>query len=202
MKFRTMLIAASTLVLALVLVRSWLGDSPSATSRAAETAPRPEAHRRTVAHGPDRADDRIESEERRPAPSRLGAAATPAEELSPEERRARDDRHDVAQAALLTKALATAARDPTWSPQAERSVRDAFTAAALPGARLAEAACSATLCRVVVAFDSLDHRNEEFSHVIGLVRWPSQGFGAVSPDDPLRYVFYASRDKTGLPRAD
>jgi hypothetical protein len=203
MKLRTILIAAGAPLLVLVVVRPWAGEAAPA-ARPAPAVARPVLGAVPVPAGRDRAVAGVRAElaELRADVSRLGPAAAPAEEPSPEEQRARDDQRSAAKAALLAQAFAADARDPSWSPQAELAVRDAFAAAALPGARLDEAACGATLCRVAVVFDSIEHRNEGYGGVIELVRWPSRGFGRVSPDDPLRYVFYASRDQASFPRAE
>lgn len=200
MKPRTILIAASAPLILLVVLRPWAGDAAPAASTAPAVAPPPRTRLDARALAGEGA--RAELAELRADVSRLGAAPTPKEELSPEEQRARDRQRTATQAALLARTFAAEARDPTWSPQAERSVREAFAASAIPGARLDEAACGATLCRVTVAFDSIGHRDEGFGAVIELVRWPARGFGDVSPVDPLRYVFYASRDPESFPGVD
>ncbi len=207
MKPRTLLMAASV---PLVLLVAWLlrasQEAPAAGGEAPATRPAPAAAPRARAFpdGRDLAAAGVRSElaELREEVSRLGSAAAPAEPRSPEEQQARDDQRVAAQAALLVKTFAADPRDPSWSPDAERSVRDAFAAAALPGARLHEVACGSTLCRITVSFDSIDHRNESFAAVVELARWPSRGFGDVSPDDPLRYVFYASRDQESFPAVE
>jgi hypothetical protein len=206
MKLRTILIAAGAPLLVLMVLRPWAGDAAPDARPASAAVPRPAVG--AFPAGRDRAVDGVRAElaELRADVSRLGPAPAPApaeaEEPEPEELRARDDQRSAAKAALLARTFAADARDPSWSPQAERAVRDAFAAAALPGARLDEAACGATLCRVAVVFDSIEHRNDGYGGVIELVRWPSRGFGRVSPDDPLRYVFYASRDQASFPRVE
>lgn len=197
MKPRTILIAASAPMILLAVLRPWAGDAAPAASPAPTAAP----PSRALLGGHDLAAAGVRAElaELRADVSRLGAAPPPKEELTPEEQRARDRQRAAAQAALLAKTFAAETRDPTWSPQTEGLVREAFEAAALPGARLDEAACSATLCRVTVAFDSIERRDEGFGAVIELVRWPSRVFGDVAPGDPLRYVLYASRDPQSFP---
>ena len=204
MKPRTLLVAASAALILLVVWRPWAGEeAPGAGEKAPAVRPASELAPRARAgpDGPDRAAARVRGElaELREEVSRLGSAAAPAERPSPEEQQARADRRDTAQAALLVKTFAADTRDPSWSPDAERLVRDTFAAAPLPGARLAEVACGTALCRITVAFDSIEHRNESFASVVQLAPWPSRGFGDVSPDDPLRYVFYASRDHGSFP---
>src|SRR5688572_10562244 len=153
MKPRTILIAAGAELLLVVVVCPWAGDVAPAASSAPTVAPPGAAWARPVHEGRERAADGVRAElaEPRADASRLGADAAPREELSPEEERARDDRRIADKTARFARTFAAEARDPAWSPQAERSVRDAFAAAALPGARLAEAACGATLCRITVA---------------------------------------------------
>lgn len=205
MRPRTILLAASAsvvLALALVLVlalRPW-ADEPAPVVTPAPAAG-PVVTRAVPVHGGAAARVQGELAELRAEVSRLGAAPAPAPEeaLSPEEQQARGDARVVQQAALLAKTFAADVRDPGWSPQTESAVREAFAAAAVPGARLEEVACGGTLCRFTVAFDSIERRDEGAGAVVGLVRWDAIGFGDVSPDDPLRYVVYASRDPDSFP---
>jgi len=201
MKLRTILIAAGAPLILLGVLRPWAGDTAPTTSSAPAVAPPTAAQPLPFRDDRDHTAVGVRAElaELRAAVSRLGAAAAPKEELSPEEQRVRDDQRVAAHTALLAGTFAADARDPNWSPQAEFSVHGAFAAAALPGARLDEVACGAALCRITVAFDSIEHRDEGFGAVVELVRWPSRGFGDVSPDDPLRYVFYTSRDRESFP---
>jgi hypothetical protein len=193
MKIRTMVIVTGTAATLLLLQRAWPGKATPAAPPASAAAPR---------------TGRLASRVATPEGIRIDATAvarqaSPAtEELSPQEQREDDDRRLAKQASLLAKTFAADRRDPMWSPQAERAVRDQFATTALAGARLDEASCGATLCRVTVAFDSVAHLREGFNSVVELVRWPSRGFGDVSPDDPLRYVFYASRDPAAYPTVE
>lgn len=204
MKPRTILMAASAALILLVVWRPWAGDEAPAAGRQAPAVRHAPEVPRARAFPDDRASAFVRSElaELREEVTRLGSGVAPAVEPSPEEQQERTDRRDAAQAALLVKTFAADTRDPSWSPDAERSVRDAFAAAPLPGARLAEVACGTAMCRITVAFDSIGHRDESFAAVTELVHWPTRGFGDVSPDDPLRYVFYASRDHTSFPDVD
>jgi len=205
MKLRTFSIAAGAPLLLLVALRPWSDDAAPAGSPAPAVAPRAHA----LPDGRDRAAARVQRElaELREEVSSLGPAAArqedrpPARELSPEEQQEQDQQRVAAQASLLVKTFAADPRDPSWSPQAERSVRDAFATAALPGARLDEVACGGTLCRITVSFDSIERRDQGFAAVVELARWPTRGFGDVSPEDPLRYVVYAARDQESFPAA-
>ncbi|HSK02263.1 MAG TPA: hypothetical protein VK932_13520 [Kofleriaceae bacterium] len=194
--------ASLVLALALVLVlalRRWAEEPAPAVAPA--PAAGPVAPRAIPVHGGAAARVQGELAELRAEVSRLGAAPAPepAEALSPEEEQARGDQRVAEQTALLAKAFAADVRDPGWSPQTESALREAFAAAAVPGARLEEVACGGTLCRVTVAFDSIERRDEGVGAVAGLVRWDAIGFGDASPDDPLRYVVYASRDRESFP---
>ncbi len=199
-----LLVASASLGLALALVllqmrRPRADDPVPVASPVPAPAPRSAATHASSVHGGATARVQDELAELRAEVARLGAAPAPAEVLSPEEQQVRGDQRVAAQAALLAKAFAADTRDPGWSPQTERALRDAFAAAAPAGARLEEVACGATLCRYTVAFDSIEQRDQGISSVVGLVRWDALGFGDVSPDDPLRYVVYASRDQESFP---
>ena len=199
MRARTILIAASAAVVALALALAlWpAGDDEAGAMPSAPAVTRPLV--RPVVTLRDGATARVEGElaELRAEVARLGEAPAPApkEELTPDEQQARDERR------ILAKTFAADTRDPSWSPQTERALRDAFAAAALPGARLAEVSCGSTLCRYTVAFDSIEQRDEGAGALFGLPQWDSNGFGNLAPDDPLRYVVYASRDPETLPIA-
>jgi hypothetical protein len=200
MKPRTIMIAGGALVLLLVL-RPWADDAAPvedpAPPAAAPVAPRAFTPRGgTIARVPR------EPAEVRARASRRDADPARNDELTPDEQQAHHDRRAAAQAVLLAKAFAADGRDPTWSPQTEDALRDAFAAAAPPGARLEEVACGATLCRFTAAFDSIAERDEGVGALLGLVRWRSLGFGNPSPDDPRRYVVHAARDPESFPSVE
>jgi hypothetical protein len=197
MKPRMIMIAAGASLVLLLVLRAWTDDAAPAANPAPTVGP----PARSAFPLRDGATARVQSElaELRAEVSRLGAPAAPKEELSPEEQRAHHDQRAAVQAALLAKAFAADTRDPSWSPQTEHALRDAFAAAALPGAQLEEVACGAKLCRFTAAFESIERRDEGIGAMLGLIRWRSLGFGDASPDDPRRYIVYAARDPESFP---
>lgn len=201
MRPRTILIAAGASLLLLLLLRPWAGGTSTTAS-----PPRAVAAREVPRGLPlrDAAADRVRAElaELRADVSRLGAAPVPKDVPSPEEAQARYEQRVATQTALLVQAFAADGRDPSWSPQTERVLRDAFAAAPPPGARLEEVMCGARLCRVTAAFDSAERREEGAGALFGLIRWRSFAFGDASPEDPRRYVLYAARDRESFPRVD
>jgi hypothetical protein len=51
----------------------------------------------------------------------------------------------------------------------------------------------------VIAFDSIERRDERIGDVMGMTRWRTRSFGDASPDDPKHYVVYAARDRESFP---
>lgn len=192
-------IAASSLVL--VTLRGMVLDAGGPPAQPPSTATPPPGAARTVTIYSGATDDvRSELADLRADVSRLGGAPKAKEpELSPEEQRAFDERRASQTHAVLAKAFAADARDPSWSPQVERSLREAFTAAQVPGGRLEEVACGSTLCRYSVVFDSLAQREDGIDAITALARWDSRMFGGPTPGDPQRYVVYVSRDAESFP---
>jgi hypothetical protein len=119
-----------------------------------------------------------------------------------EEARARHLERAERQARELATAFAADRRDPSWSGQTELQLRTAFTGLAIDGARLDDLACGTRLCRFVVAFDSLERRDERIGDVMGMTRWRTRSFGDASPEDPKRYVVYAARDRESFPMVE
>ncbi len=192
MSSRTIWIAAGAVLIMLVVLRLSLDDAAAVSSPRPQVASAPAVHPRGLA---DRPHARIGGP--RLGPGEVLHAPRPLDEV-----RARAARRVVAQTELLERTLAADRADPRWSPQAEQALRDAFAAAAVPGARLAELACGARLCRYMVAFGSIEQRDDGITAVTGLIPWRSKGFGDISAADPQHYVFYVSRDPDSFPTVD
>jgi len=145
--------------------------------------------------------------QRSPDVSSLGPApaATPAmseDALSPEELEAADAERAERQVAVLEQTMATDPRDAMWSPQAERSIHDAFATANVVGARLEATTCSSTMCRIRVRFDSAAARDRGTEAILRLVTWDTVGVARRDPDDSLRFAVYAAREPGGFPQVD
>jgi hypothetical protein len=134
--------------------------------------------------------------------TQLRAGKPPREQLSYDEQVARNKRRAAAKFAALDKAFASDRRDPSWSPQAESKLRDAFAIADVAGGHLEELSCGGTLCRYSVRFDAVAQREDASDAITSLARWDSSGFGGPAADDPRRFVFYVSRDPASLPRVE
>jgi hypothetical protein len=189
-------IAASSLLLVTLRGMAHQIDDPPAKQAASATPSSAAARAITIHDGTDE-QVRVELAELRADVSKLGGATQP--ELTYEEQRARDE-HDAAEVqAQLAKKFAADDRDPSWSAQAERSLRDAFAAAHVAGGRLEELGCGATLCRYSVAFDSVTQREDGVDAITTLAHWDSRLFGGPVADDPRRFVVYVSRDPDSFP---
>lgn len=203
MKARTMWIAAIAAPSLLVALR-WMarGDDTPPIPSPTLAASSPPASRALSLRDGTAYEVRAELAELRAELARLGAAPRPREELSLDEQHELSARRAAAKAAVLAKAFAADQRDPSWIPQAEHSLRQAFAAAAVPGGRIEELGCGATLCRYTVRFDSTGQRDDGIGAITELAHWDSRGFGGPSPDDPRRYVVYVSRDPGSFPAVE
>jgi hypothetical protein len=201
MKPRTIgiaVIAASSLLLVILrgMVRDeQVGAGPPPRSVA---SPTPARYPVKIRHG---AGDQLRDElaALRAEVAQLHAGKPRPEQRTREEQLAIDQRRAAAKTAVLENAFANDHRDASWSPQAESKLRDAFGAADVAGGRLEELGCGATLCRYSVRFDSVAQREDGSGAITGLARWGSRGFGGPDPADPLRFVFYVSRDRESFP---
>jgi hypothetical protein len=130
---------------------------------------------------------------------RAPTAAPPGEtpDISEEERDQRA--HRTTQA--IDRVLAAESRDPSWSADTERRLRDRFASAGLGGAHLDDSRCGSTICRVRVRFDSLEAR-DGIQTVTDLVDWSSDLLAVVDPQDRRRIVVYATREPGQFPSLD
>jgi hypothetical protein len=193
-------IAASSLLL--VTLRAMTPDeaAPAALPpRSAASSP-PARYAVPIRHGT--ADVQAELAALRAEVAQLQAAKPPREQLSYDEQVALDKRRVAAKFATLEKAFASDRRDPSWSPQAESKLRDAFAAAEIAGGRLEDLSCGGTLCRYSVRFDSIAQREDGSDAITSLARWGARGFGGPVADDPQRFVFYVSRDRESFPTVE
>jgi hypothetical protein len=134
-------------------------------------------------------------------PEAVAASSAEADnELSPQEREARDLQRRRREIETLARMIDERPADPAWSPQAERSIRDSFARAQIAGARLHEASCRDAMCRIAVEFDSAGAIRSNVDAVLDLVSWDTAGFASVDTEDPRRYVFYAARTPEQFPR--
>jgi hypothetical protein len=184
----------------LVTLRVMVGDEPvpaAVAPRAVATS----APTRSVVPIRDGAADQVRAElaALRTEVAQLHAGKPPRDKLSYDEQLELSQRRAAAKFAALETAFASDRRDPSWSPQAESKLRDAFAAASVGGGRLEDVSCGGTLCRYSVRFDSVARREEGSDAITGLARWGSRGFGGPAADDPLRFVFYVSRDRASFP---
>jgi len=201
MKARTIwiaAIAASSLLLA--TLRGMARDEPGPATPPPRVAASPPAARFAVPIRDGTTDDvRTELAALRAEIVQLHARKSPREQRTLEEQLALDRRRAAIRTAALEKAFVSDRRDPSWSPQAESKLRTAFAAAEVTGGRLEELGCGATLCRYSVRFDSVAQREDGSGAITDLARWGSHGFGGPDPADPLRFVFYVSRDRESFP---
>jgi len=206
MKPRTIWIAAIAAPSLLVMVLRLSADAdrpPAAPPPAPPPAVAPPAASRVLSIPAGAGDrDRAELAELRADVARLGSPPAPREQLSWEEQYALDERRAGVKTAVLERTFAADRRDPSWSPHAERKLRDAFAAADVPGGRLEDVSCGATLCRYSVVFDSIAQREDGSGVIPVLARWPSRGFGGPARDDPRRYIMYVSRDPESFPAVE
>lgn len=185
MKIWTIMIPLSVSFVGLVALRAAI-DEPATATATTVVQPNPR-HVAESGHAP------------RPTRPRVDL---PVDDRPLAEQKTIADDRDARQAVALANAFAVDPRDPIWSAQAESSVREAFAESGLQSARLDGVTCGTTLCRFTVAFESVEQRDDHVGTVVGLVRWKARGFADVAPDDPRRYVVYASRDPESFPSVD
>jgi hypothetical protein len=132
-----------------------------------------------------------------------GAQTRPTEAPhSPAEALALDQARFDAHAAALSEALMTEQVDHVWRAEIDQQVGNALAGPSFAGAELRETECGATLCRVDLAYDSLDAR-QRAEEAIPLHRpFATQGIIHAESPDSLEVSVYFARKGHRLPRLD
>ena len=132
-----------------------------------------------------------------------GAHARPIEApRSPAEAQALDQARFDAHAAALSDALIAEQVDHAWRAEIDQQVNNALAGPSFAGAELRGTECGTTLCRVELAYDSLDAR-QRAEEAIPLQRpFATQGIIHAESPDSLEVSVYFARKGHGLPRLD
>ncbi len=103
-----------------------------------------------------------------------------------------------AQVELLEHTLGQEKVDPAWGPWAEGELMR--TLGQLDGASEIAAQCTATLCRMELAFETARAQEQSIERLGSLTPWDGQGFLQMDRES-LELVLYIARDGESLPRA-
>ena len=121
---------------------------------------------------------------------------------SPAEALALDQARFEAHAAALSDALMAEQVDHAWRAEIDQQVGNALAGPSFAGAELRVTECGTTLCRVDLAYDSLDAR-QRAEEAIPLQRpFATQGLIHAESPDSLEVSVYFARKGHGLPRVD
>jgi hypothetical protein len=90
--------------------------------------------------------------------------------------------------------------DVAWSAQAESSINETFHAYKIPGAILLDTECRRTVCRIEIAYESEDQRDEVFVNLPHVIPWSTSGLMHFDPENQT-VVFYAAREGMELAAA-
>jgi hypothetical protein len=134
----------------------------------------------------------------RPAEEPSAAHPTPVAAQSPEQARARAEQNVKDERALLEGVVSTQGRDPAWSAGAARSLK----AIEMAGAKVSEAECYSTVCRMSVTSDDKSQLHAGLRKALASLPWSGAAFFYASGEGAPSATIYVAREGQPLPTAE